>query len=92
MNGCKKRCRMFVGKDSCGKAVLSVVKLENVAKIGMDLLKVFLMLISQVYWYKIRIWFSVKKKKQTFIALLIRNWESLLFFSPLGNLLGKQSF
>ena len=37
---------MFVGKDSCGKAVLSVVKLENVAKIGMDLLKVFLMLIS----------------------------------------------
>lgn len=32
---------MFVGKDSCGKAVLSVVKLENVAKIGMDLLKVF---------------------------------------------------
>lgn len=53
---------MFVGKDSCGKAVLSVVKLENVAKIGMDLLKVFLMLISQVNWCKIRIWFSICKK------------------------------
>lgn len=27
--------------DSCGKAVLIVVKLENMAKTGMDLLKVF---------------------------------------------------
>lgn len=68
---------MFVGKDSCGKAVLSVVKLANVAKIGMDLLKVFLMLISQVNWYKIRIWLSVKKTN---------------FYCTINKKLGKSSF
>lgn len=67
----KKSCRMFVEKNSCGKAVLSVVKLENVAKIGMDLLKVFLMLISQT-GAKLEFGFLFVKK-QTFIALLIRN-------------------
>ena len=55
---------MFVGKDSCGKAVLSVVKLENVAKIGMDLLKVFLMLNHKYTGTKLEFGFLLKKKNK----------------------------
>lgn len=63
MNGGKTVVKSL-WKSILVKGILSAVKLEGVGKVGTDLFKFFKMLISKIDPCKIRLWFSVKKKKK----------------------------
>lgn len=63
MNGGKTVVKSL-WKSILVKGILSAVKLEGVGKVGTDLFKFFKMLISKIDPCKIRLWFSVKKKRR----------------------------
>lgn len=63
MNGGKTVVKSL-WKSILVKGILSAVKLEGVGKVGTGLFKFFKMLISKIDPCKIRLWFSVKKKRR----------------------------